>query len=184
MADNLKGLSKKINSAMDDALEKIAVEVGYEIEELYESVIEQFYNDYHPRRYRRTFSSFLGSDSYALMQDPVMQDDGYIVGVSVSPNTIPGEPYRAKKDWVFERTFRKGYHGYKNIEIRNWRSKKKNHALIKEKKYFFNRPDDMHVMSPSPEKLMEKGVKKLYKSLPKKYNQMFVDELTKSIQKG
>ena len=184
MGKRLDGLSKRISAAMDSALEKVAIEVGYEIEKIYESVITEFYDSYEPHRYDRTKSTFYGSDIYGNYHDPVRIDDGFLAGISVSPDTIPGNPYRADKNWVFERTFVKGYHGYNGKEIKKWRQLPHIRELIKAGKYHYYRPPEMRVMKTKPEKLMEKRVRKLAKDLPKKYNQMFVDELTKAISKG
>lgn len=179
--DAFASIKKEIDAALKTALDAVGREIGYEIETIYESVIDEFYNSYTPRRYRRTESTYYGSDSYLLAKDPVIEGATVTAGIEVSPDNIQGNPYRANKDWVFERTFVKGYHGYKDKEIREWRQRPHIRELIKAGKYHFYRPDDMVVMNPPPKKLMEKRIRNSKKEWKQRINDVFTAELTKAL---
>ncbi len=114
--ENLDADSKRILRMIKKKLKKAAEltmrEISFQIEAAYESVIEDFYNNYLPKWYDRTYSTFLASNRW---DDPfyVHQDgDTIIGGIKVSSNFISGNPYRAQKGWVFHRTFDLGIHGF------------------------------------------------------------------------
>ena len=180
MDGEFKDLQKRIKAALNKSLKRVAAEITEEIQVLYNQTIDEFYAQYSPRRYQRTLSTYHGSDSYRTLHDPIREGDGYLAGISVSPDNIPGDPYRADKDWVFERTFVKGYHGYNSKEIKSWRQNNNIRELIKTGKYYFNWMPGMNVQRPSPSKSLESKVRQLSKGKSKKLlDQMFTDELTK-----
>lgn len=118
--DPLEAVRADIEKRYNDAMVKMAEEMTYQIESAYESVVQQFYNEYTPRSYDRTYSTYLGSDKYNNLFGYTPIENGYESGIIVDSNNIPGNPYRAEKDWVFERTFSEGIHGYFKVEYEQW----------------------------------------------------------------
>ena len=103
-----------IKEKFNKVAEKFAQEVLWAIENQYESVIDVFYADYNPLYYYRTYSTYLASSGYKQLYSPenyMSFDNYYNVGISIDSQKIPGNPYRADTDWVFNRTFEKGIHG-------------------------------------------------------------------------
>ena len=103
-----------LKKLFDDSVKEMAQEVFFRIQGLYESAIQQFYNDYDPLYYQRTDSTWYGSsgtDDYYSSRNIAKRGDIYYTGIHVGPSFIKGNPYRADKDWVFWRTYNKGIHG-------------------------------------------------------------------------
>ena len=116
----LKDMEKNVNYAIVNA----ANEISFQIESAFENAISLFYSNYDPIVYNRTYSTFLASSGY---EDPFSSENVYLsgnlwfAGITVGDPNIPGDPYRASKDWVFDRTFNKGIHGIniKTVRHRN-----------------------------------------------------------------
>ena len=126
---NLNALKPIISEVMNNALEQTAVELNYIIEIMYGNVIDAFYNSYEPKYYKRTFSTYYGSNLYDNdnINNPSKVGNDFIAGIEVTSDNIPGHPYnRSKKDkpnkteWVFNRTYQLGIHGTTQIEKRHW----------------------------------------------------------------
>ncbi len=129
--------------------------------------MQGWYAEYDPVEYERTESSYLGSNAFMtagwgnmLFGEQYVSgktDDGYIAGIEVSPQYIIGEPYRARegKDWVFERTFQQGIHGFTFDEVKKYR--KNGNKTFKKIK---NVPRKSR---SSPEKKMDRLVSRLSK---------------------
>lgn len=163
----------EIIKEMEEKLKAVARETAKEVQSLieaeYVSTILEFYNDYQPRSYHRTEYTFYGSNKYdgparhARNTVPAYKD-GFIGGISVSADYIPENPYRADTEWVFNRTFEKGIHGYTRNEML-----KRFHKLVsknkKQRTYqkftFTYQEEKQTVLKPSPEKRLEKKVRKL-----------------------
>lgn len=133
----LNGLTELFN----DAVEEMAREVLWEIEGFYESAIERFYDDYDPLYYDRTGMSMYGSSGYPqgneLFSPQNLHQDGDVwsAGITIDPTFIPGNPYRANKGWVYERTFWKGIHGINTKQ--GWGApKKKTFLKINEREHY------------------------------------------------
>lgn len=121
--DPLEMIKADIEQKFRMACAEMAAEMTWRIESAYESVIQSFYDDYTPKYYERTYSTYLASDK---VDDPfgfTPVDNDYITGINVDPSFINGNPYRAEKDWVFDRTFNKGIHGFFRWEYRQWANK-------------------------------------------------------------
>jgi hypothetical protein len=193
---------KKIEKIFDDAIEETGQEILWEIENIYETAIDKFYGDYTPLYYNRTFSTYLASSGYDTLYSPInlyQQGDSYIAGIFVSSGNIQGNPYRASKDWVFDRTFIKGIHGIKAGNFFGKSLSKKfsrvkgnkyfeaiylrNSEVIKKTSYYKGRTQiqtrimsDMH---PTPKAIMEKEFKRITK---KKYiNGLFNEILSNKL---
>ena len=106
-----KKIIRDIKKRLKKAAELTAEEITFQIQSAYESVIQQFYEDYLPMFYERTYSTYMASNRW---DNPfyVHNDGDYLIGgIKVSSNFIPGNPYKAQKGWVFHRTFDLGIHG-------------------------------------------------------------------------
>lgn len=121
MAKN--SLEKKIKKALDKATKKTAEELTFQIEHAYECAIDNFYNSYTPSWYNRTYSTYLASDRYDSIYDSPLKKIGeaYEAGININSKNIGKNPYRADKEWVLERTFEKGIHGYTFAEMKKWK---------------------------------------------------------------
>ena len=126
----LEQIKNDIRKVMKSALRKTAIELNYMIEEIYEQAIDAFYDSYDPKYYDRTFSTYKASnlyENYAKQENPIPMGEGFVAGIEVTSDNIPGKPYnRSKKDkpnkteWVFNRTYTKGIHGVSMLERRSW----------------------------------------------------------------
>lgn len=120
-------LRNHVRKVAQNASRIMAEEVHFRIEQHYERVIELFYQDYKPRRYKRTYSTYLASSGYrdpntgslAALSGNIKQVGKYWQsGIRVSGANIPGNPYYSisthkpyDKMKVFENTFVRGMHG-------------------------------------------------------------------------
>jgi len=85
----------------------------------YKKAINAFYAGYHDNPYR-TYSS-----RNAYQKSKIMAFDfGAMGGISVDASYI-GSPYRADTDWVFNRVFNRGIHGYTNTEAAIWTARQR-----------------------------------------------------------
>ena len=141
--NKLDFITKDVEKRMKVAARKAAKKVTADIQKMYKETVTEFYNHYNPSFYDRTFSTYEGSDGYGKESfDPTEVGDDYLAGIEVSPSNIEGEPYEADKDYVFERTFVKGIHGFTPEEAES-----------------YNHVKGIAPMSPPPEKVLEKKVK-------------------------
>lgn len=169
-------IEKKFNSAVKE----MAEEMNFQIESAYESVIQKFYDEYTPRSYERTYSTYLGSDKYDNLFGFTPVDDGYEVGVRVGDENIPGNPYRAEKDWVFRRTFEEGIHGYFKVEYQQWYADRvKKHKWSKKKAAREKaRADKMIAHAPRKSTPPKKNMDAKFKKLT---NKTYMNKISKSI---
>lgn len=132
--DPVQAMKAEIEQKFNMALASMAAEMTWRIESAYESVVQSFYDEYTPKYYDRTYSTYLASDKY---NDPfgfTPLSDGYESGIGIDHENIPGNPYRADKHWVFTRTFAEGIHGYFRREAMDWyKNYKKRHYMSKKK---------------------------------------------------
>jgi len=118
--DPIEDIRVDIESKFNMAVADMAAQMTYQIESAYKSIIQSFYEDYTPRWYQRTFSTYEASDHE---DDPFKYtpiSGGAEAGIHVDPSFITGKPYRADTAWVFDRTFGKGIHGYFKWEMKQW----------------------------------------------------------------
>ena len=124
--DLLRKQNRMINSMLDHAAEYMKEEFAY----LYANVIVGFYENYDPIRYRRTFSTFAAGleGRYNKPEDyvynpkprvdikPINGGEGREIKMHISPDYM-GDPCRAATDWVFDRTYVEGIHGFARSDI-------------------------------------------------------------------
>lgn len=157
-AQKIKQMCQKI---AQEAIRNSLNDIVFDIENMYQSVIEQFYNDYSPSEYSRTYS---GYEAYTKHIKKI--PNGYECGIIVDGSKIPQGTYFsiydnthiADSDWVFNRGFIEGFHGFKI-----------------ESKYF---PTPM---SPAPKEQMERLFKEYENS--GKPQAVFRSNIKKAIQK-
>lgn len=157
-ATGMRAIANDIRRRFNSAVAEFAEEVAFEIEKSYESVIEQFYDDYDPLYYVRGFHLYYGSNGFeSPFSDEVVQKfgDSYFAGIAVSSSYIPGDPYRAYKGYVFDRAFYKGIHGINRSDL----------IRINKNKIGGNelRVSTPKNMKPAPKTLMEREFKRLTK---------------------
>lgn len=109
-----------IENRYNMAIADMASQVTEQIEAAYETVIQSFYDDYTPRWYDRTYSTYEASDHADDIFKTTPIDNGFEAGIKIDPSFINGKPYRADTAWVFDRTFGKGIHGYFKWEMKQW----------------------------------------------------------------
>lgn len=118
--DPIEDIRVDIESKFNMAVADMAADLTFQIQSAYETVIQSFYDDYTPRWYQRTYSTYEASDH---ADDPFKYtpiSGGAEAGILVDPSFITGKPYRADTAWVFDRTFGKGIHGYFKWEMKQW----------------------------------------------------------------
>lgn len=130
MANKRSEVLKKTSKMMDVMLNRAAEYMKEEFAFLYASVIVAFYEDYSPRTYERTFSTFTAGlegrysdpNSYTANPQPrvavrsIDVGQGREIKMHISSEYI-GSPYRAAADWVFDRTYVEGIHGFSRSDI-------------------------------------------------------------------
>lgn len=152
-----KDLLTDITEKFNEAVEEMASEMTFQIEHAYEETIDEFYEDYDPVSYDRTYSTYLASTGYDNATTPLMHvGDAYFAGIGVNGSNIPGQPYEMPKHWVFDRTFYKGIHGINRNDVfkMNKDRTRDNRITIK------NVPTNM---KPAPKSVMKKKFKELTK---------------------
>lgn len=140
----LEDIKIDIESKYNLAVAELAAEITFQIQAAYETVVQSFYEDYTPRWYDRTYSTYEASDH---AEDPFKTtpiEGGFNAGINVDPSFITGKPYRADTAWVFDRTFGQGIHGYFRWEMRQWgqnrwRTTNLKYVMSKKKKEHFKK---------------------------------------------
>lgn len=182
-----KATLRNIKKHFNEVLQEFAEDVAFNIEKAYESVIDMFYADYGPNNgdpwfYDRTYSTYQASSGYdQIFSSNNIQHYGnsYFSGIGVSSSNIPGDPYKAYKEWVFNRTFYKGIHGISSVDVREKNEQirqkyKRQRALMRKLKkkhkglkidskmqgLIKNIPKNMN---PAPKKVMDRQFKKITK---------------------
>lgn len=143
---SIEKLIDNIKRAADESMKETAEELTYLIEFEYRRSIDLFYDDkvfaYNnydtngnikstpiftniPHFYQRTGSTYQASSMYRLsdINKNVREiGNGFIGGISISSDNIPGNPYRAmNKEWVFNRTFAEGIHGVHSTDKKKYK---------------------------------------------------------------
>lgn len=114
----------KIKKELGEAIQVVGKEIGKEIEIAYDLAIDQFYAAYEPTSYRRTESTLKASS--ANNGKPSYKKTGELsceAGITVDPSYM-GQPYfknhgwqKASADFIFERTWDEGIHGFTDSEV-------------------------------------------------------------------
>lgn len=152
-------LEKSLRKMLNRGVKAFCNQILDEITEAYSSAIDKFYADYSPRYYGRTGGLFKGSDVARGDSSGITPTgNGYQVGIHVSPNY--GNPYRADTEWVFNRAFSEGIHGFTRNQAIDWNKRNKERGS-NFKLSVANAPVKM---KPSPQILMNKDFRKISSS--------------------
>lgn len=171
--NSLQDFRKDIEKRYMSAIEHLAEEVSFQIESAYETVIEKFYDDYSPVSYNRTYSTYLASDGYDDPFSYTQSGNVYTAGIQVSSDFIQGKPYRADTDWVFNRTFERGIHGFNKKDMDTYNVGKYGNNIWRVK----HRPKNMR---PAPKKLMDREFKRITKK--GNMDKLFNEQLSKAFK--
>ena len=138
-----KELMDKINTCIRHTRNEIAKQVVADLKKEYSTVIWKFYHHYKPHMYERTYKTLFATNLRQARGDyrkiTKWNGDEFIVKFSVGAEFMEGEPYRDDPDdYVFQRTFEEGIHGWiplnfqkllsgeQNVQEMGWR------ALVKQ----------------------------------------------------
>lgn len=158
-----------LKSLTKTALKASATILNYRLEKKWEQFIDEFYESYEPSLYDRTGSTYEASNMYdknlpELKNNRLAwkwksinptKNNSIIAGIEIDYKNIGDNPYKADLEWVFNRTFEEGIHGYTKEEALS-------HSWS-----FRNNQDPLN---PSPSKRMDI----FFKTINKKYcNDLF-----------
>ena len=117
MANNQlpQDLLNKIKTCIRVTKREIAKQIANDLRQEYSNAIWKFYKHYKPRMYQRSFETLFANNLYRARGDyrkiTKWQDDGFIIKFSVGSEFIQ-EPYEDDNEYVFNRTFEQGIHGW------------------------------------------------------------------------
>lgn len=152
-------LEKSLRKMLNQGVKAFCNQVLDEITEAYSSSIDRFYADYSPRSYGRTGGLFKGSDVARGESSGITPTgNGYQVGIHVSANYKSS--YRADTEWVFNRAFSEGIHGFTRNQAIDWNRRNRDRGNS------FRLPvnDAPTKMKPAPQILMNKDFRKISSS--------------------
>ena len=101
-----RDIENKVKTALRGAAEQIAEDT----QELYDSTIDWFYDEYEPRSYNRSY------DFYKACKKVMgAAGDGIYAGIRLNPKAI--HPTHDPKEYVFKGGFEMGIHGTSSIFV-------------------------------------------------------------------
>lgn len=101
-----KDIEEKIKKALHQAAEQIAEDT----QDLYDSTIDWFYDEYSPKYYNRSY------DLYKTCKKVIGQTgDGIYAGIRLNPQKI--HPTHDSPEYVFKGAFEMGIHGTSSIFV-------------------------------------------------------------------
>ena len=123
MAKTSKKFNKAVKKIQQDWIDNAAVRFGEVMTKLYKRAIDQFYDDYTPRVYKRTHQTYATGirgeypyNEYSAQKVDIKTIDGgngRRITLTIDSARIPPDTYANKdQDWVFGRTFLEGIHGF------------------------------------------------------------------------
>lgn len=121
--NTIEGFKKNILDATMLSTRELADTIHTEIKMAFKSVIDDFYSSYNPKIYYRTHSTYRASNSDKLIE-PEYKRGVFYPGISIGDDFITGSPYRNSQgsvdtEWVFNRTWYKGIHGFIEDELKD-----------------------------------------------------------------
>lgn len=133
MAQGLILIKNLVN--VETAVKRVAVKIGDQIQDAYESAITKFYSDYSPHIYERTYSLYEGSKGVGGYGVNYKKTGKFMfdAGINVDPSNYSGDPYvkspphglAMSVDEIFSRSFEKGIHGFTSYERSQYNKDKK-----------------------------------------------------------
>lgn len=133
--NTIEGFKKNILDATMLSTRELADTIHTEIKMAFKSVIDDFYSSYNPKIYYRTRSTYRASNSDKLIE-PEYKRGVFYPGISIGDDFITGSPYRnshgsVDTEWVFNRTWYKGIHGFISEELKEQDYYDENYKPIK-----------------------------------------------------
>lgn len=89
-----------------EELNKKANQIADDVKEMARSSIQEWYDAYYPRSYRRTYATFAGSTRVCEIGET-----SAVAGVRIDPGQVPDTYYHDPPSYVFPRSFDLGIHG-------------------------------------------------------------------------
>lgn len=149
-------LLKNINKCIRRTRNEVAKQVVNDIRQEYRTVIWKFYKHYKPRMYQRSYETLFASNIYRAGGDyrkiTTWKDGEFIVKFSVGAEYIR-ESYEDPTEWVFQRTFEQGIHGWKPLTVSGIMSGKQKAS---EMGWRGSVTQPKRPLSPPPKALMDK----------------------------
>ena len=106
MSDFTKAINAEINCHMSVYLSQKANKIADEVKEIARLSIQDWYDAYTPRSYRRTFATYAGITRVCIVKDYYA-----VAGVKIDPSQVPDTYYHDSPGYVFPRSFVQGIHG-------------------------------------------------------------------------
>lgn len=173
---NTEEFEKVVLEQYEEAVKNTANQIGREIRKDYIDSIQAFYDDYTPKRYIRTWNTYLASNAAKDARKSVQKKGkAYICGISVSSSFMK-DAYRADTDWVFERTYAKGIHGFTSDyinRVRNWYKDPRGSDTAKPNKWVHAWGTYGNINVKAPRKMVPPP-NKLMNDKFKKYNESYI----------
>lgn len=150
MSTPLDYIVEEQKQKLKNALPKAAKEIGHALGAKFISTVSEFYNQYDPRIYKRTYGVYdFGYGVGGKRRYVQKSGDRYSCGLRVDPSFMSGNPYAKSHGWtdispsdIYYISFVGGLHGYDADVL----------APVQEKYVLHNAPP---VMSPSPMEVMD-----------------------------
>ncbi len=139
----MKKLQEKANQKANIILNEMERQIKDSLGIIYSKVIEDFYDDYDPDYYDRTFSTYQAGlivpHPTRYIDSPVARTktssastkNGFAKKISMSvtsdnmnPIRTRSNQYRQPIDYVFNRTFEQGIHGYSSLDSSTFATKR------------------------------------------------------------
>lgn len=183
--DPLEAIKDDIETRYRKVLNEFAAEMNFQVQLAYDTVISRFYNEYTPKVYERTESTRKASDKWDNIFGYTPVGDDFEYGIKVGAENIPDidghQPYRADTDWVFNRTFEEGIHGYFKVEAQDWANKRLQEAIFDGKKLSakeMRRLEKLINSAPPFYRSPREGMDKLFNKIT---GQRYMDKIYKEI---
>ena len=132
MSDDFLGIVAETKENLNKALKRASVDVAVELQKDFNMSLNQFYDAYHPRRYKRTYSTYKassGNDASGHFVNPrklITGGDGsYTITLTVDGGRVPEGAYAKEHPTgknlsatdIFYRVWDEGIHGFTEDEI-------------------------------------------------------------------
>lgn len=166
MADEFDALLQNLNINLNTAVRRAAVEIGEKIQDEYETAITNFYADYDPQLYDRTYSLYEGAKGIGGYGTNIKQlaKNMYECGITVGAENYSYNPYSkpyphgwdADPSMVFPNVWDLGRHGFSSYNVRKAHAGKDKN----DPKYWKIKKSSVPKNSTPPKRVMDQAFKK------------------------
>lgn len=110
---DISTLKKRINEAAQNGIKNAATKIKSDVENAYKEVIQDFYDDYSPTKYRRGYNLYAGAESSLVVSGKSAE-----VKLSISADYLDDPYYDVLgSNYVFHGAFDLGFHGTSDIAV-------------------------------------------------------------------